>query len=176
MYVDDSDYDDSMSNSDSSDDTVEFVEQYVNAYGSFIYKHFEDPNIQWELPPKVIAHMSSTECVNEFRFRKEHLQILANRLWIKMQPHLDGHFDCIHVKNQYTLPFKTCLMLLFYRISVSRRIHPDMERFFGMRKSKISSAMSTFVDALYEVAMQYLSNPAWQSSPNFCCIIVWPFQ
>jgi hypothetical protein len=59
--------------------------------------------------------MSSTESVNEFHFCKEHLQILANRLWIKMQPHLDGDYDCILVKNWYTLPFETCLMLLLYQ-------------------------------------------------------------
>jgi hypothetical protein len=77
-----------------------------------------------------------------------------------MQPHLDGDYDCIHVKNRYTLPFETCLMLLLYRISVPRRIHPDMEQCFGIRKSKISAALSTFVDALFETAMQYLSNPS----------------
>jgi hypothetical protein len=162
IYVDDSDdEDDSMtSSSDSSDDTVEFVARYTQAYGSFIYQHFEDPNIQWQLHPKVIADMSPTECVNEFRFRKEHLHILANRLWIKMQPHLHGNYDRIRVKNRYTLPFETCLMLLLYRLSVPHRISPDMERFFGIRKSKMSAALSTFVDALYEVAMPYLSNPA----------------
>jgi hypothetical protein len=32
-----------------------------------------------------------------------------------MQPHLDGDYDCIHVKNWYTLPFETSLMLLLYQ-------------------------------------------------------------
>jgi hypothetical protein len=77
-----------------------------------------------------------------------------------MQPHLDGNYDCIHAKNQYTLPFETCLMLLLYQISVPCHIHPDMENFFCIRKSKKSAAMITFVDALYEVAMQYLLSPA----------------
>jgi hypothetical protein len=44
-------------------------------------------------------------------------------------------------------------MFLLYRLAVPRRIHPDMERFFGVRKSKISAAIITFVDALYEVAL-----------------------
>jgi hypothetical protein len=51
-------------------------------------------------------------------------------------------------------------MLLLYQISVSHRIHPDMEQCFGIRKSKILAALSTFVDALFETAMQYLLNPS----------------
>jgi hypothetical protein len=77
-----------------------------------------------------------------------------------MQPHLEGNYDSIRVENRYTLPFETCFMFLLYRLSVPRRIQPDMERFFGIRKSKISAATITFVDALYEVALPFLSNPA----------------
>jgi hypothetical protein len=32
--------------------------------------------------------------------------------------------------------------------------------FFGIQKSKILAALNTFIDALYEVALPYLSNPA----------------
>jgi hypothetical protein len=169
IYVEDDDDDDDdtdelmsirSDSSDSSVDTVEFVVGKTHAYGSYIYKRFEDTTIQWDLPPPLIRDMSESECVNEFRFRKEHLQLLSNKLWTLMMPHLEGTHDCIRVENRYSLPFETCLMFLLYRLAVPRRIHPDMERFFGVRKSKISAAMITFVDALYEVALPYLSNPA----------------
>jgi hypothetical protein len=125
-----------------------------------IYSRIEDPNIDWDSPPPLIAHMSDSECINDLRFRKIHLQQFAKKLWPLMTPHLAGDYDRIRLQNGYALPFETCLMLLLYRLAAPRRIQPDMERFFGIRKSRISAALNTFVDALYEVALPYLSNPA----------------
>jgi hypothetical protein len=99
IYVEDDDDDDDDTDElmsirsdslDSSVDTVEFVVGKTHAYGSFIYKRFEDTTIQWDLPPPLIRDMSERECVNEFRFRKEHLQLLSNKLWTLMMPHLEG--------------------------------------------------------------------------------------
>jgi hypothetical protein len=161
---DDDEFEDDMSiDSDTSAesmDTLEFVARHTYDYGSYIYNRFEDPEINWDSPPLKIADMSEAQCLAEFRFRKDHLQLLSNRLWTKMQLYLDGDYDHIKLENRYKLPFETCLMFLLYRLSVPRRIHPDMEKFFGIRKSKISAALITFVDALYKVALPYLSNPA----------------
>jgi hypothetical protein len=165
---DDDDDDDHMSvDSDSSDmsesscDTVEFLFRRTCDYGSYIYKCFEDPNINWDASPPLISDTSESQCINEFHFQKEeHLQIVLKKLWNLMQPHLEGNYDLIRVQNHYTMPFETCFMFLLCRLCVPRRIQSDMERFFGIRKSKISAAMITFVDALYEVALPFLSNPA----------------
>jgi hypothetical protein len=104
--------------------------------------------------------MSDCDCINDLRFRKIHLQEVSEKLWPLMQPHLDGDYDRIRLQNRYTLPFETCFMILLYRLAAPRRLQPDMERFFAIRKSKISAALNTIVDALYEVALPYLSNPA----------------
>jgi hypothetical protein len=140
---DDDDDDDHMSvDSDSSDssesscDTVEFLLRKTRDYGSYIYKRFEDPNINWDASPPLIFDMSESECNNEFRFRKEHLQIVSKKLWNLMQPHLEGNYDSIRVENRYTLPFKTCFMFLLYRLSVPRRIQPDMERFLVFKSPR----------------------------------------
>jgi hypothetical protein len=104
--------------------------------------------------------MSDSDCINDLRFRTIHLETVAQKLWPLMQPHLEGDYDHIRLQNRYTLPFETCFMLLLYHLAAPHRIQPDMEHFFGIRKSKISAALNTFVDALYEVALPYLSNPA----------------
>jgi hypothetical protein len=125
-----------------------------------IHTRLEDPNIDWDSRPPLISDMSDSDCIAELRFRKINLQQVAKKLWPLMEPHLQGDYDHIRLQNCYALPFETCLMLLLYRLAAPRRIQPDMERFFGIRKSKISAALNTFVDALYEVALPYLSNPA----------------
>jgi hypothetical protein len=104
--------------------------------------------------------MSDSDCINDLRFCKIHLETVAQKLWPLMQPHLEGDYDHIHLQNHYTLPFETCFMLLLYCLAAPHHIKLDMERFFGIRKSKISAALNTFVDALYDVALPYLSNPA----------------
>jgi hypothetical protein len=83
------DNDDHMSiNSDSSDlsesscntlarvciSETQFVFRKTRDYGLFIYKHFEDPNIQWDTPPPLISDMSESECINKFHFEKNKLK------------------------------------------------------------------------------------------------------
>jgi hypothetical protein len=146
--------------SQSSVDTVEHVLRQTFEYGKMIYSQFEDTNIDWDSRPPLIADMSECDCINDLRFRKIHLQEVSEKFWPLMQPHLDGDYDRIRLQNQYTLPFETCFMILLYHLAEPRRLQPDMERFFAIRKSKISAALNTIVDALYEVALPYLSNPA----------------
>jgi hypothetical protein len=54
--------------SESSCDTVEFLLRKTRDYGSYIYKHFEDPNMNWDASPPLISDMSKSECINEFCF------------------------------------------------------------------------------------------------------------
>jgi hypothetical protein len=103
--------------------------------------------------------MSDCDCINDLRFHKIHLQEVSKKLWPLMQPHLDGDYDRIRLQNCYTLPFETCFMILLYCLAAPCCLQPDMEHFFGIRKSKISAALNTFINALYEVALPYLSNP-----------------
>lgn len=151
---------DLSNSSESSIDTVEFVLRKTCDYGDMVYARFEDKKIDWEAPPPLIADMDDGDCINELRFRKVHLEIVAKKLWPLVEPYLDGTYESIRLQNRYVLPFETCFMLLLFRLAAPRRIQPDMERFFGIRKSKISAALYTIVDALYDVALPFLSNPA----------------
>jgi hypothetical protein len=64
------------------------------------------------------------------------------------------------VQNQYQCPYKTGLLLVLYRLARPRRIRPELEAYFCMQKSRISAIISTYMDALYEVALPYLSDPS----------------
>jgi DDE superfamily endonuclease len=77
-----------------------------------------------------------------------------------MELFLEGTHNKIRVQNRYTCEYKTGLLLVLYRLSRPRQIRPEMETFFKMRKSHISAAIKTFMDALYSVALPYLSNPS----------------
>ena len=96
----------------------------------------------------------------DFRFRKDDLQEIADSLWPKLKPFLEGTRGKIMVQNQYQCPYETGLLLVLYRLARPRCLRPELETYFCMRKSRISAIISTFMDALYEVAMPYLSNPS----------------
>ena len=81
-------------------------------------------------------------------------------LWTRISTHINGNYELVVCQNRYTVPFECGLLILLYRLSRPTRIRPEMERFFNMRKSKLSSIILTFTSAVYEVANQYLSNPA----------------
>ena len=51
-------------------------------------------------------------------------------------------------------------LVFLYRYSRPRRLSPDMEHIFGMRRSKLSAIIQTFSSALYHVSMPYLSDPS----------------
>lgn len=51
-------------------------------------------------------------------------------------------------------------MLFLYRMARPMRIRPNMERFFCIRKSKISACLQTFSGALNQVSIMYLQNIA----------------
>jgi hypothetical protein len=156
----DLDEDWSSLSSESSIDMVDMVLETTVRYGNSIYHRFFDPSINFMAPPLIVGDLDESSCISEFRFRKEHLQELANLLWPKLSLFLEGDKDKIKVKNKYTCPYETGILLVLYRFAKPRCIRPDIEKFFRMRRSRISSVIKTFVDALHEVAKPYLSDPS----------------
>ena len=103
--------------------------------------------------------ISEPEALRHFRFRKGDLIELLDQLWPRMEPYLTGTCDKVIVQQRYTAPFETGMLLLMYRMAHTTRIHPEMESYFGMRRSHIGFVIDTFSDALCSVAISYLSNP-----------------
>jgi hypothetical protein len=129
-------------------------------YANFICRPLSDPTIDYEAAPLIISDLDDSKCILDFRFRMTDIQDFADLLWPKMELILEGERDLIKVNNRYTCPYETGLLLVIFRLARPRRIRPEMETYFRMRKSKISAILSTFIDALYEVALPYLSDPS----------------
>jgi nuclease HARBI1 len=97
-----------------------------------------------------------------FRFRKTHLQEVANKLWPRLSPYLSGTKEHIQFggSKRYSAPFETLFLMVLFRFSRPRRIRNEMEEYFGFGKSKISAGILTMVSALHSLAVKYLDNPA----------------
>lgn len=54
-----------------------------------VHKSYEDDTIQFG-QIKVINDFNDSEYIDHFRFKKQHLHILANLLWPRLQPLLEG--------------------------------------------------------------------------------------
>ena len=133
---------------------------------------FTDPNVQWGKSIQV-DDLSESECIENCRMRKDCLIILLEKLWPSMNHHLDGIREQITCVNRYTIPYETGMIILLYRYSRPRRLRPDMELIFGIRKSRISAIIQTFSEALYNVAINYMVNPQiWhQTMPYYSQLI-----
>ena len=59
----------------------------------------------------------------------------------------------------YSLPYETLLLLVLYKLSMPRRIRKEMEGFFGIHKSKISTGILCMFHAMHALGVQYLDNP-----------------
>lgn len=141
-------------------DDIDNVLTGAISYFNFIYCPILDGTIDFTSDPLKISDLDESKAIMDFRFRKDDLQEIADSLWPKMEPFLEGTRDNILVQNRYRCPFETGLLLVMFRLARPRRIRPEMETYFSMRKSRISAIMSTFIDALYEVALPYLSDPS----------------
>jgi hypothetical protein len=150
--------------SDDDDEDVDMVGMAVEAtvkHAQFIYTPIVDESINFDAArPIRIADLDESKCILDFRFRQAELQEIADSLWPKMSLVLDGDHNGISCENKYTCPYETGLLLVLFRLSRPRRIRPDTESYFCMRKSKISAIISTFINALYDVALPYLSDPS----------------
>ena len=141
-------------------DVINEVVQETIAYSNYINGPLLDTTIDFDAAPLKINDLDESKCILEFRFRKLELLEIANLLWPKMVLFLEGTRDKILVQNRYTCDYETGLLLVLFRLSRPRRLRPDLETFFKMRKSHISAAINTFIDALYSVALPYLSDPS----------------
>jgi hypothetical protein len=131
------------------------------AYGNYIYAPIMDPTIDFECARLMsISDLSESICASDFRFRKDNLQKVADLLWPRLNVYLQGERDDIKVENGYRTSYETGFLIILYRMSFPRRIRPEMEKFFSMRKSKLSAILNTFLTAFYKVTLPYLSNPA----------------
>ena len=104
-----------------------------------------------------IEDFNESQCISYFKFRKEHLKHVARSLWPRLV--LEGTYNSIKCENRYRCPFETALLILLYRFSRPVRLRPEMEEFFGMRMAHLSNALCTIVNAMYNLAMPYFSNP-----------------
>ena len=84
---------------------------------------------------------------------------MFSHLWLLMRLHLHGHLESIYCAYQYSVCYETGLLILLYQYSRPRRLSPNMEQLFGMRRSKLSAIIQTVSTALYHVSLRYLSNP-----------------
>jgi hypothetical protein len=121
----------------------------------------EDSSIQWRAHGGLlIGDVSEDDAIAHFRFRKRHLQELANKIWPRVQEYLTGVKTSITFDSgNYSAPYESLLLMVLFRLSRPRRIRPEMESFFGFRRSKISAGIKAMVNALYFVAKQYLESP-----------------
>lgn len=151
----------SESSSGSDDELYELVvtagANYMD-YKNKIYGTIHDPNVDFG-QRKMIQDISESDGILYFRFRPAHLRIMADALWPRLSPFLGPDINRIVVRNRYTAPYETCLLVYLFKMARPVRLRPECERYFGMQKSHISAIIHTFGDALFELAQDYLFDP-----------------
>ena len=107
----------------------------------------------------LIQDLFEDDALTHFCFCNIHLQEVADKLWPRLQCFLRGHRGSIKVNNgTYSLPYETLLLLVLYRLSGPRHTRKEMEGFFGIHKSKISTGITCMIHAMHELGVQYLDN------------------
>jgi len=139
-------------------DTADLLVETVRLEGTRIWAPKEDPNIDWQRPFLRIADVEDGTSDLEFRFRKNHLQQIADLLWDRMSFFLDGDQNDIVCANRYHCPYETGFLLVLYRLSRPRRLVLDMEKYFCMRKSHMSACIKTFMHAFYQMSTRYFTD------------------
>ena len=103
-----------------------------------------------------MTDLSQSDCVENCHMQKEHLITICQEVWPCMRHLFVGTRMSIKCQNQYNARFETGMIILLYRMSHPRHLHPDMEHELKMRKSKLSSIICTFSAALYQFTTPYL--------------------
>lgn len=150
----------SSMSSASSLDTLDVLIEKVVHYGEDIFTTMVDDTIDFDADPLMIDDLTDLNAIEDFRFRKEDLREVVEILKPKFYDLVEHEGDILTCKFGYKVPYETCFLILLYRLSRPRRVRSDMERKFRMRKSRISAVCVTFLDAFYEIAIRYLSDPA----------------
>jgi hypothetical protein len=115
--------DDDSSDDDSSDDDSSFgssdgsvVYDTLLAFGELYLEQLEHNN-------RPISHdivygrrlriedFSDSECLIDFRFRKNDLQTVADALWPRLKPFLNDNKEHISLENKYHAPYETILLV-----------------------------------------------------------------
>ena len=123
-----------------------------------VYKTIEDTSIEFGRR-LTVENFNESQCLMHFWFKKLHLIKVLDALWPRLQEFVRGTRDCIECVHRYKCPYETAMLILLYRFARPRRLCPDMEEFFGMRKSHISSVLDTITEAMYSLSYPYLNNP-----------------
>jgi len=123
-----------------------------------VWKKIEDENIAFG-QRMLIADFTESDCITNFRFRKDDLVEVADELWPRIEPFLLGDRNNLTVDNNYHAPYETCLLVYLWKMSFPRRLISDMEKTFGMRKSHLSAIIQSFSASLFLLAHQYLIDP-----------------
>jgi hypothetical protein len=95
----DNDNDDEEEEGDEEDDTVDHVIRSTMAYSNFIYHPILDETIDFNKPPLKISDLDDSKALLDFRFCKDDLQEIADSLWPKLEPFLEGIRDRIKAGN-----------------------------------------------------------------------------
>jgi hypothetical protein len=99
---------------DSSIDTIEeVIIPPIKAYSYYIYTPIVDTTISFNPMSKMISDFNDSQCLTYFRFRPEHLQMIANELWVGLQHFLVGTRQNIKCKR-YNVPYETGLCILLF--------------------------------------------------------------
>ena len=157
----------SSSSCSSSDDDMMLVDitdmllQHTAEVVADIEGGTEDNTIQWrQHGGLLIQDISEDDAIAHCRFRKRHLQEMADKIWPRVQEYLvGGKMAVTYDSGNYSAPYESLLLMVLFRFSRPRRIRPEMESYFGFRRSKISAGIKEMVNALYFVAKPYLECP-----------------
>jgi hypothetical protein len=115
----------SSSSSSSSDDDMSLdslggneantseIFRVIHRIACRLFGGMEDTTIQFG-QRLTISNLNDAQCLDEFCFWKEDLQLVADSLWPKVGLFLTGDRERIVVDNHYTAPYETCLLLTFY--------------------------------------------------------------
>jgi hypothetical protein len=82
-------------------------------YGEYVLNNLQS-NVDYK--HLQIAHLSDIECIDDFCFRKEDLQVLFDLLQKPLETVLEfvpGLADLVKVKHQYTVLYEAGLLMVF---------------------------------------------------------------
>jgi quinol monooxygenase YgiN len=123
----------------------------------------EDATIEWQGKRVIVVDVSEDDAVFHFRFRKKHLQEMADKLWQRLHEYFDvgsKKAGIIFDDGRYSCPYETLFLMVLFRFARPRRIRKEMEGYFGIRRSKISAGIFAMTNALHSLAVRYLDNPS----------------